>query len=84
VPVKLKNHSRKISYAVISTVFLTTGLTACQQSHEKTIEGSSMVENDVRVGFFLSPKGAIAPEGLDEITIYSTQNEVIQILGSRY
>ncbi len=40
--------------------------------------------DEVKVGIFYSPEGAVAAEGIDEITRETTQDEVINILGPRY
>lgn len=75
MPLKLNQRAKRIAYTAVLAAFLTAGLTACEQDWQ---------EKEVNVGLYYSPNGAVAPDGLDEITGDSTQDEVIQILGSRY
>lgn len=75
MPLNPNRHSKRITRAVILAAVLTSGLTAC---------GLAWELNQMHEGIFYWPRGAVAPEGLDEITGESTPDEVVQVLGSRY
>lgn len=75
--------SNRSIYISMVAVFLTAGLSACEQvPQEHAMLGE--ITDQVIDGIFHSPYGAVMPAGLDEIAGGATQDEVIKILGSRY
>ncbi|MFT4959709.1 MAG: hypothetical protein ACI92Z_000785 [Paracoccaceae bacterium] len=81
--IKVYKCSKITPYTAILAAFLTAGLSACQQVPQEGAVQEEVID-DVNVGVFDSPKGAVAPEGIDEITSETTPDEVIKILSSRY
>lgn len=75
--------SNRSIYTSMLAVFLTAGLSACQQAPQEHAT-LGKITDQVIDGIFYSPYGAVMPAGLDEITSGATQDEVIKILGPRY
>lgn len=79
----LNRRSKVMAYTAILAVFLTAGLSACQQiSQRETVQKPNSVE--VNTVFYESPKGAATPQGLYELTGEMTPDEVEKTLGARY
>jgi hypothetical protein len=75
--------SNRSIYISMLAVFLTAGLSACQQVPQEQATQGQKVEQ-VHEGIFYFPKGAVMPAGLSEITGETTQEEVRNILEPRY